>query len=245
MIREIKKKQIILENRKPYSSETCEYIRKINMLDWIHSSMRLDGSAISRAETEKILGGGFVEEASVDAHVLVERYSDMIDTANNRLAMSDTLTKEMIAGFQQKLSGGSGPCFRRENPVLLSIGHNPPHPSEIEEQMELLMNWFYSDDMETNPLLKASCIHLRLIEIYPFDTYSEAVSRAAMYYYLMEKGYPPFEIRMKEQEYNLAVIEYLKRENAESFYREVERGVFNKMDFLMQLTARDGVPGFE
>ena len=245
MFREIKKKQIILENRKPYSSETGEYIRELNKLDWIHSSMRLDGSIISRPEAEKILRGGFVAEASLDDHVLIERYSDLINTANDMLAMSNTLNREMISAFSQKLAGKPDDTYRRGNPVLLSIGYNPPHPSEIDEQMEILMNWFYSDDMEENPVLKAACLHSRLIEVYPFETYSEAAARAAMYFYLMEKGYPAFEIRMKENEYNLALIEYLKKENIEPFYREIERCIFNKMEVLIQLTAGDGGVGFE
>ena len=238
MFQELKKKQILLEKRRPYSSETGDYIRELNMLDWIHSSMRLDGCTLDRFETEKILKGGFVEDANINDHVLIERYCEMICAANDMAEMSYTLNKEMILTFQQKLTGDEGVGYRRENPVLVSLNYNPPHPSEIEEQMALMMNWFYSDDMELNPIRKAVCLHHRLIEIYPFDVYSEANARAAMYYFLMERGFPPFELDMKEQEYNGAVTEYLKRENPEVFYREAERCLFNKMDVLMQLTAR-------
>jgi len=238
MFREIKKRQLILESRKPFGSETGEFIRELNALDWIHSSMRLDGSVLTRPETEKIMKGGFVDAASVNDHMLVERYSDMLRTANDMLAMEFSLNKEMILTFWQKLSGAVETLYRKENPVLVSMNYNPPHPSEIEDQMEILMNWFYSGDMESNPILKAACLHLRIIEIYPFDIYAEATARAAMYYYLMENGLPPFEIRMKEQEYNIAVMEYLKRDNPEPFYQEVERSLFNKMEILIQLTAQ-------
>jgi len=242
MFREIKKKQIILESRKPYSSEAVEYIRELNMLDWIHSSMRLDGCILKRFETEKIIKGGFVDNASVNDHVLIERYRAMIQTTSDMLSLSNNLNKDVIFGFQQQLTGEAGVYYRRENPVLVSLAYNPPHPSEIEEQMEILMNWFYSDDMESNPVLKAVCLHHRLIEIYPFDMYSEAIARAAMYYYLMEKGFPTFEIKMKEQEYNIAVMEYLKKEDAAPFYMEVEECLFNKMEIMIQLTARKGDP---
>jgi len=238
MFREIKKRQLILENRKPFSGGTGDYIRELNTLDWIHSSMRLDGSVLSRPETEIILKGGFIESANLNDHVLIERYADLIQAANDMLAIESSINKEMIRTFWQKLSGAGEASYRKENPVLVSMNYNPPHPSEIEEQMDILMNWFYSDDMESNPILKAACLHLIIIEVYPFDTFSEATARAAMYYYLMENGFPAFEIRMKEQEYNIAVMEYLKRENPGPFCREVENSLFNKMELLVQLTAQ-------
>jgi hypothetical protein len=58
-----------------------------------------------------------------------------------------------------------------------------------------------------------------------------------MYYFLMEKGYCPFEINMSEQEYNTVVMEYLKRENMEPFHTVIERSLFNKMEVLMQSTT--------
>jgi len=241
MLREIKKRQIILESRKPYSTETGEYIKETNMLDWIHSSMRLDGGVMSRHETETILKGGFVENASINDHVLIERYHELINAAKDMNEMSYNFNKEMILTFQQKLTGEAAVSYRRGNPVLVSLNYNPPHPSEIEDQINIMMNWFYSDDMESNPVEKAVCLHNRLIEIYPFDIYSEANARAAMYYYLMEKGFPAFEIQMKEQEYNWAIAEYLKNENNGPLYREVEKSLYNKMDVLMQLTARPEV----
>jgi len=240
MFRELKQKLIILENRKPYSSQTGEYIRELNMLDWIHSSLRLDGSLLARPETEKILKGSFIENASLNDHILIERYGDLVKSAENKLAMSYNLNKDMISSFNKILTGGDS-SYRRENPILVSLSYNPPHPSEIEEQMDILMNWFYSSDMEMNPVRKAACLHLRIIEIYPFEEFSEATARAAMYYYLMENGFPPFEIRMKEQEYNMAVTEYLKRENAELFCLEAERSLLSKMEILIQLTDRKGV----
>ena len=236
MFREIKKKQIILENRKPYNSQTCGYISELDRTDWVYSSMRLDGSALAKHQVERILKGEFIESANLNEHVVIEKHHSLFKACNDMLALSCSLNKEMILSFAQKLTEDTGACYRKENPVLVSLSYNPPHPSEIEEQMDILMNWFYSDDMETNPVLKAACLHNRIIEIYPFDLYSEAIARAAMYYFLMERGYHPFELNLSEQEYNTAIAEYLKNESSESFYSAVERGVYNKMEVLMQLT---------
>jgi len=237
MFREIKKKQIILDNRKPYQREVSQYIQQLNLLDWVYSSMCLDGSRLERNQIERILNGEYLENASLMEHGLVERYNLLIKYGLDMLEMSSTLNFEMLINFQKKLSGDPDSCCRKSNPVLISLDYNPPHPSEIKEQIELLMNWFYSEDAEANPILKAARLHHRIIETYPFETYSEAVARAAMYYFLMGKGYPPFEIDLNEQEYNASIIAYLQKENIELFYSAIERSLFKKMEVLMQLTA--------
>jgi Fic family protein len=237
MFREIKKKQIILENRKPYPNQIREYIHELNMVDWIYSSMRMDGSILTRNQVERILKGEFIQDASLNEHAVIERHRHLFKTSNDMLEMSGSFNKEMILLFARILTENDSIQYRKENPVLVSLNYNPPHPSEIEEQIYLLMSWFYSDDMESNPILKATCLHHRIIEIYPFDSYSEAVARAAMYYFLMEKGYHTFELNLSEREYNIAVMEYLKKENAEPFYSAIEYSLFNKMEVLIQLTS--------
>ncbi|MCL2436729.1 MAG: Fic family protein [Clostridiales bacterium] len=239
MFREIKKKHIILENRKPYPDQISEYIHELNMVDWIYGSMRMDGSILTRNQVERILKGAFIPDANLNEHAAIDRHRLLFKAAHDMLEMSFSLSPELIFNFAQKLTGDDNIGYRRTNPVLVSLNYNPPHPSDIEQQMKLLMNWFYADDTESNPILKAAELHHRIIEIYPFDSYSEAVARAAMYYFLMEQGYPPFELNLSEREYNIAIIEYLKKENSEPFYQAIEHSLLNKMEVLIQLTANE------
>ena len=238
MFREIKKKHLILENRKPYTNQVCQYIHELNMIDWTYSSLRMGGSVLTRNQVERILKGEFIPDANLSEHAVIERHRLLYKASAGMLEMSNSLNKEMLFTFARKLTENDNIRYRRNNPVLVSLNYNPPHPSEIEEQMEFLMNWFYSDDMSTNPIMKAAALHHRIIEVYPFDSCSEEVARAAMYYFFMEKGYHAFEINLSEREYNIAVTEYLKKENIEPFYKALESSLFNKMEVLMQLTAR-------
>ena len=239
MFREIKKKHIILENRKPYPQEIRDYINELNMTDWIYSSMKLDGSTLSKNQVGEMLKDELVHDAPLSEHSLIDKYAGLYKTFNNMLGMSASLDINVIVSFARKLAENDKLDYRRKNPILVSLDYNPPHPVEIEEQMGLLMNWFYADDGETNPIKKAAGLHHRIIEIYPFDSFSEAVARASMYYFLMEKGYPAFELDLSEREYNIALVAYLKKENTEPFYRAVEHSLLRKMEILMQLTALD------
>ena len=117
------------------------------------------------------------------------------------------------------------------------LEYNPPHPSEIEEQMDILFQWLGEADFQSNPILRAAYLHNKLIEIYPFETHSEAVARMAMYYELIRNGYPPIMLNLSESEYYSAIKSYLKKEEIQPLYEPLERGIYNKLEIMMQLTA--------
>jgi len=236
MFREIKKKQLILDSRKPYTNEIQGHINELDALDWIYCSMKLAGSAFTRSQVEYVLKGGFIHDISLNDHALIERHRHLYNSAANMLEMSFSLNKKMLFTFAKKLMDTEDISYRKSNLVIDAFNYNPPHPQEIDEQMEFLMNWFYSDDMDTNPILKAACLHHKIIEVYPFDSCSEAVARAAMCYYLMENGYHAFELNISQREYNMSITEYLKNEDIMPFYKVVEANLMNKTEILMEIT---------
>lgn len=70
--REIKKKKLILENRLPYSREITQMIGEMNLLDWIYTSLRLDGSQLSREAVGLLLEGEIAMEATLEEHAFVD-----------------------------------------------------------------------------------------------------------------------------------------------------------------------------
>lgn len=237
MFREIKKKKLILDNRKPYSKETAEYIREMNLADWIYTSMRLDGSAISKDSVQRIIKGAFIPEVSVKDHSAVGNYEEAIRLAYDMADMKMELDEKYLFRFYQILANAERPEYRRTNPVLLMLDCVPPHPSEIQEQMEILFQWMRENDFEGNPIRRAAYLHNKLVEVYPYESCSEAVARMAMYYELIRDGYPPVFLNLSETEYYSAIRSYLKKEEIQPLYEPLERGVYNKLEVMMQLTA--------
>lgn len=237
MFREIKKKKLILDNRKPYEKETAEYIEEINLIDWIFTSLKLDGSGIGKTDVQKIVKGEFLVNVSISDHSAVGDYQEAIKLAYDMADMEIELTEKYLFRFYQILAKPEKPEYRRINPILVMLDYIPPHPSEIEEQMEILFQWMNSNDFQSNPILRAAYLHNKLIEIYPYETHSEAVARMAMYYELIRNGYPPVNLNFSETEYYAAIRSYLKKEEIQPLYEPLERGVYNKLEIMMQLTA--------
>lgn len=237
MFREIKKKKLILDNRKPYAKETADYINEINLVDWVYTSLRLDGSSIGKAAVQKIVKGEFIVEVSVSDHAAIGNYHDAIKLACDMADMEIELTEKYLFRFYQILANPEKLEYRRTNPILVMLDYIPPHPSEIDEQMDILFQWMNTNDFESNPILRAAYLHNKLVEIYPYESHSEAVARMAMYYELIRNGYPPVLLNLSEQEYYTGIRSYLKKEEIQPLYEPLERGVYNKLEIMMQLTA--------
>jgi Fic family protein len=239
MYREIKKKKIILENRLPYSPEVTKMIRDINLLDWVYTSLRLDGNPLSVETITLLVKGEITMEASLEDHAFVNRLTQAIIKAHTIASLHGEIDLALIKKFYGLITGIQEPHFRKGNPVLIPLSYTPPHAQEVKEQMDILLNWLATDKEETNILRKACLLHHRFLEIYPFECYSEAMARFLFYYLLILEGYPPFPISLTESAYNDTLATFFRREDIEPFYIIVERCLLHKMEVLMQLTQRE------
>ncbi len=239
MFREIKKKKLILENRRPYKPGIPEAIREMNYLDWIQTSLRIDGSSLSREQVREMLLGEPLPNATVFECGLVDNLRSLIAKALDMQSMNLRITDVVIADVYNIISGGSDPVLRRTTSPVAGFGHTPPTTREIPEQLDIFARFVNSsqDEYSANPLEKAAQIHNRFIEIYPFPKWNEELARFFMFYYLLCQGYPTFILSFSESEYVAAVKAYLEKNDSSLFYKGIERAVFSKLDALMNLTS--------
>lgn len=239
MYREIKKKKIILGNRLPYSHEVSKMISDMNLLDWVYTSLRLDGSPLSVETVNLMLKGEITSEATLEEHAFVSRFAQTIKKAFSLASIHKEIDLSLIMKLYGLMTGIEEPHFRKGNPILIPLSYTPPHAQEVDEQMGILLQWLSTDKEETNTLRKACLLHHKFLEIYPFECYSEAMARFLFYYLLILEGYPPFPISLTESAYNETLATFLRREDIEPFYIVVERCLLHKMEVLMQLTQRE------
>lgn len=241
MYREIKEKIKQLEGRKPYDRDVVEEMEGLNAVDWAYSCLHLKGRQIAKDTVSKIVNGGFVVEATVEEHSLIERHEDTLKEARRLLEMDNDLTEKVLLRLCSKLIPGGEMEYRRGNPVILTFGFNPVYSKDIKEEIGELFKWLYSEEatpeINQNEILKAAYLHNRFIEIYPYEDYSEEMAIIVMYYYLMQRGYPPFTIRFSQQEYYSAVSAYLKKNDIGPFFNCIERSIYNKIEVLLQITS--------
>ena len=247
MYGEIQRKLELAESRKPYGERLEKFIRETDQVDWIFSCLRLGGSALTRESVQAILRGELVTEGALADH---QKLHDYVDAMKRLVGMREMQYDLLSASGMKKLYRtvfGEEPMYRRRDPVLHQWDYLPPHFTELEEQMTLLYSqvddWKdgaeLSDGSRSNPLLQACCLHMRLLEVYPFGEETEDLARFALLYEMTRAGFPVTVISMSEQEYNICIMEYLKTGDIRPFYRAMERAVYNKLEVILQITAED------
>lgn len=237
MYREIKKKKVIIDNRRPYAPEVSALLKDMNTVDWIYSSVHLDGSNMPLDVIRSIVRGNITMSATLKEHALIGRYVEAIKKAESLASIHHVIDKQLIMQIYGILTGIDIPRYRKVNPVLIALHYNPPHSSAISDEMDSLLDWLSEDKTQLNFIMKAALLHNRFLKIYPFEIYSEAMARFVMYYYLLLQGYPPFTIDLTESEYNSQMALFFKTEYIQPFYDVLERGLYNKMEVIMQLTT--------
>lgn len=176
---------------------------------WVTMNMRLDGNPMSEENATKIAGGEYILDATLEDHMTVTHLAEVLPLMYTLLSMQEDLSPSTLKKFYAALSGGETPVYRKTNPVLFHLSHNPVLPQEIEEELQKLFAALFRDET-MGPMEKAVYLHNQLIRIYPFDAYSEIVARAAMEYQLMASGLPLIPLTLSEQEYNQALTQFLK-----------------------------------
>ncbi len=238
MIRDIKKKLIILNNRGPLRPEVRSFLNDLELKEWIYMNLRLSGSNLTTDSIDTILGGGYVLDARLDEHLLIDRLRQLRQYLYRMSDMDGDISKVMLGDINRIINGEDGQKdFRRSNSLIMEYQYTPISPSEIIDAIEDFLSFAKDDDLYTDHIKKAVKLHMRIIEIFPYSEGNEYIARSLMYYWLLRKGYPIAALDMGEQAYNDSIIEYLKTGSGELLYSTLLKAIHAKLSLMMQLTG--------
>ena len=249
MIREIRKKMVILHNRMPFKEGVRTHLRDLEAREWVYMNLRLSGSSLSRENIDTILDGGWILAASIEEHVLIERLGQLRSYMYRQADMGADLSLRILSEMHRIITGNEEEFseeYRKGSPLLLEYGVTPMLAADIPAAMKQVAeyaagksdgNGAAQDQGESEIFLKAARIHNRILEIWPYREGSQILARAAMYYCLAQKGYPLAALELTEQEYNRQVISYLKGGSSQSLAEVLVRAVYHRLELMIQLTA--------
>lgn len=238
MIEKIAEKFVLLSKKKPFSPQIQRYLCGACRMEWIWCCLHLDGSAVSREQIEQIIEGGLVRDISLGEYSLIDRYWGLFRKIDTLLGLTTELSETVLLKLYDELFPGNE-GYRRGNPILLQWNYNPPHFKDVGDSMRELFHWYARAEYPGNPLMKAAVLHQKMMVLYPFGEDTGVMARLALLYHLMFCGLYPFMLNLSESEYNDTICLYLKDQDAGPLYRAVERGVYNRLEVLLQMAAED------
>ena len=238
MLREIRKKMVILRNRVPFPQQVKDYLNQVEYREWIHGNLRLSGSSLMPEQIDAILNEEVLLQVAVEDYLMIERLGELRSYIYRLTDMGAALSTQIIRDIHAILTGRSREEFRRGGIMMEQYGrYNPLIGTDIPEAMAEVVRFAQRSDEGENPFEKAAALHNRLIEIYPFQDENETLARAVMSYILAEAGYPMAIISLTAEGYRDMIVSYLDGGGSDILARQLETAVLHRFEVMMELTA--------
>lgn len=212
MLREIRKKLIILGNRSPFPQEVKDYLNDLEYREWIYMNMRLAGSVLTVGDIDAILRGECIMEATVEDHLMLDRLTELRNyiyrLTDLRADLSPQILRDMQAITAGKRDNGKGEAIRQ---IMYFAG-------ELQTENGV------------NPLERAAGLHNLIRKLEPFEENCDMLARAVMYYVVAQAGYPLTALK-------LTVEEYRQAGDSRQLAQLLGQAVSERLDLMMQLTC--------
>lgn len=164
-----------------------------------HHTTHIEGTRLSLDESEKLLGGGEVNEADPDDVKELLNYRKAFELVSEYLEGGDPVTEGVLREIHKRLvrdvrgdSGKPGEYRVVQNYVANSktgeIIYTPPPPSEVPALMKEFVAWL-QNEQEINPVLVAGISQFHLVHIHPFVDGNGRTARLLSTLCLYQRGY--------------------------------------------------------
>lgn len=244
MIREIRKKTVILSGRMPFSQEVKDFAAYTEKKDWIYRNLKLEGSSLSEGQTEELMRGRLALGASVGEHIAAERLEKVLFKMRDFISRGVDIDLKLINTFHNIIAGtkfDTGEGYRRKSVIMTRYGHSFVLPAEIPGEMIKLEALI--DEKSKLPETGEECfsaaaqIHNRILSIFPYEEENKPLARVTASYFLMTKGYPAVVCDMSEKEYDDASAAGLRYGDLEHLKAALMKAVLERTDLMIRLTA--------
>jgi Fic family protein len=178
------------------SEEQRKSIERWTEIEFVYSTLVLEGYEISREDVSRLASSQTTEAASESdrqASALLESLRRVKRLARQR-GKNASLSPELLLELHN-LPGSEAGLRRR-------AGNNSasPPPERLRAAVESACHWFTAESFtEFNPVEQASLVLLRLIDIEPFDRANERTALVAASLFTLRSELPPVIIEPEMQ----------------------------------------------
>lgn len=221
-------------------------ITAISKLQWIETSYDFDtaydreGDPITASEIQRIVQGEYVESRTVQDHIMVRHYYDMVKYIYGILPLKDKADlglMEKINGIlvMDDVQGESAECYRKITPIVKEFSMVPPHHQVVKEELERVLRSYHVLHDQLNPVLRGCFIHNEFLRVYPFSENNEATARALLNFELLAGGLLPLAFGMDKAEYRGAVSMHINHKDPQPFYELILEAEKNRYRGFLEM----------
>ena len=253
IVQELIDKQKQVTAMRPLSSDLEGRIMQKLRLEWNFHSNAIEGNTMTFGETVTYLMYGLTAKGkTLKDHLDIRGHNEaiflLLNMVKEERGFTETDIRELHKiilvepyysnaitpdGLRAKKLIKIGQYKDRPNHVVTPTGdtHYYATPEDVPILMGELMDWYNSEKNNPNihPSVLAAIFHHRFVAIHPFDDGNGRLGRILMNLILMQKGFPPAIIKLKDREdYYIA----LNNANAGNYLLLVEYIAHSLIDAL-------------
>lgn len=229
---------------------TPQQIEKINermQVDFVYNSNKIEGSTLSRGETELVLRGITIGKKNIPGALRGKDLGDILAAQNHSSAISlikkiafdktyktteDDIKK--IHGVVMKGVISSAGKYRSYDVEVKGAGFTPPPFYDVSKHMKELLDTLNDNPDELRPIELASQIHYDFAWIHPFEDGNGRIARLLLNLVLVKNGYPFVVIRSVDKpQYLRALREMDVSGNFKPFLIYISRCVEQTLDLYL------------
>ena len=230
IIQNVVDKQRQVAALRPLSADLEGRIMQKLRLEWNYHSNAIEGNALSYGETVTYLMYGLTAKGkTLKDHLDIRGHNEaiylLLNMVKDARGFSETDIRELHriilveSYYSDAITPDGKPTKRRiligqykeqPNHVITPTGetHYYATPEDVPILMGELMAWFNAEknNPQIHPSVLAAIFHHRFVAIHPFDDGNGRLGRILMNLILMQKGFPPAIIKLKDrQDYYVAL----------------------------------------
>ncbi|MEW6043048.1 MAG: Fic family protein [Thermoproteota archaeon] len=180
-----------------------EEINERMQVDFVYNSNKIEGSTLSRGETELVLRGMTIGKKNIPDALRGKDLGDILVAQNHssaiklikKIAFDKTyiVTEEdikKIHGIVMKGVIASAGQYRNYDVEVKGAGFTPPPFYDVSKHMKKLLETLNNNPDELRPIELAAQIHYEFAWIHPFEDGNGRIGRLLLNLILVRNGYP-------------------------------------------------------
>jgi Fic family protein len=237
-------------------SNKIRQIAERMQIDFVYNSNKIEGSTLSRGETELVLRGITVGKKNISQALAGKEIGHILAAQNHPSAIE--LVKKIAFNKTYKITEGdiktlhrmamnriiatAGKYREHDDLAVYGSGFTPPLFYDIPKHMKELVHLINDNPDELRPIEHAAQVHYDFAWIHPFEDGNGRIARLLMNLVLVRNDYPFTVIKQVEKPKYLRTLKEMDVEgDFEPFLIFVARSVEQTLDtYLAALESKRG-----
>lgn len=242
-------KKVALDDFRPLPPELVSNLDDWFRVELTYSSNAIEGNTLTRRETALVVEKGLtVRGKSLNEHLEAHNHAKaldfvrgLVDRSTDSLSESDLLRLHgmILQGIDDQNAGRyrSVPVRISGSMVVL------PNYMKVPRLMTEFVDQVLANPKGLHPVEVATQAHYELVTIHPFADGNGRTARLLMNLVLMQHGYPPAIISMRQRERYISSLEQAQLGGSrEDFDKMIARAVDRSLDIYLRAAKGEDAP---